>query len=297
MGIGMVIGVFVLLLAVIALYSISAGKYDAFIKPLDKKQYKLIKKFLPIGLYIMDRIRYKYATRYDKLLLVKITEIYGAKAAGYHLKIHWANKIVIFIFGLFAVAFIGSGINVDEGSGIDFTYIVFSLFFLACIVFLHDRELEKRLKKRRLSIQMDFPGFLNKLTLLVNAGLTIRRAWEKIAEENNKDSDFYKEVGIVIGEINAGKPELKAYEDFARRCRMAEVARFITIILQNIRKGNDELVSILRVLSNESWEMRKNVAKKLGEEASTKMVIPLMLMFIAILIIVATPAILSISQM
>ena len=148
-----------------------------------------------------------------------------------------------------------------------------------------------------MSILKDFPDFVNKLALLINAGLTVRRAWEKIAEDRKNSSDFYREAALVMSEIKAGKPEIKAYEDFAKRCRVSEVARFVTVILQNIRKGNAELVYILRVISNECWEMRKNAAKRLGEEAAAKMVLPLMLMFIAILIILATPAILTISQM
>lgn len=301
----MLILFFSMLLAVSIFILLSAGKYDELAEYRDEKQNKLIRMLLPAGFYIMDLIGYTYATRYDKLCLTKITEIYGAKRAKFYLKIHWAGKIAVLILGIFAVLFIGIGMEISPGAvaggreggkgGIDTTFIVLSILLLAGIAFFHDKELEKRLKKRRLSIRMDFPGFLNKMALLVNAGLTVRKAWEKIAQENTRDSDFYKEVNIVIGEINGGKPELKAYEDFARRCRTAEVARFVTIILQNIRKGNEEMVSILRVLSNESWDMRKNIARKLGEEASTKMIIPLMLMFIAVLIIAASPAIMAIS--
>jgi tight adherence protein C len=46
-------------------------------------------------------------------------------------------------------------------------------------------------------------------------------------------------------------------------------------------------------MANECWETRKNITRKLGEEASTKMILPLMLMFGAILLIVATPAVLA----
>jgi len=42
-----------------------------------------------------------------------------------------------------------------------------------------DRELSGKVNRRRLSIQLDFPDFLNKVILLVNAGMTVSRAWEK----------------------------------------------------------------------------------------------------------------------
>jgi tight adherence protein C len=121
----------------------------------------------------------------------------------------------------------------------------------------------------------------------------VPRAWEKISADNRKDRPLYNELAAVISDIRAGKPEIKAYEDFAKRCRSQEVTRFISVIIQNMKKGNSELVSILRVMANECWETRKNITRKLGEEASTKMILPLMLMFGAILLIVATPAVLA----
>ena len=42
--------------------------------------------------------------------------------------------------------------------------------------------------------------------------------------------------------------------------------------------------------------MRKNAARQLGEEASTKILIPLMIMFLGIVLIVSTPAVLSMTS-
>lgn len=75
------------------------------------------------------------------------------------------------------------------------------------------------------------------------------------------------------------------------------ISRFITVILQNMRKGNAEMVAVLRLQANECWDLRKHTAKRLGEEASTKLLLPLMLMFLAILIIVGTPALLALNNM
>mgnify|MGYP000922978284 CR=1 FL=1 len=286
----MLISIIILVSLVTVVYIISKRKYDKITYPLDKKEYPL-KKLIPIGLYIMDILDYKFMSNYDRRLLLKFTEIKGTKNSWHYLKIHWANRIVLFITGLVIIFIIGLATTVDM------TYCFFGTCFLVAIIISGDRELESRLKKRHFSIRWDFPDFLNKLALLVNAGLTISKAWEKIVKENKKQSDFYKEAEIVITEITSGKSELKVYEDFSRRCRTIEVARFVSIIIQNLRKGNAELASILRVISNESWEMRKNTAKKLGEEASAKMVIPMMFMFVAIILIVSTPAVLSIIRM
>jgi len=286
----MLLLIVLLIILTTIIFVMSKNIYEKAICTLDKKEYPF-KKLIPIGLYILDFLNYKYLTGHDRKLLMKFSELKGAKNSWYFLKIHWANRIVLFITGLILVLAIGLITSTDM------VYCFFSTCLLVAIVASGDWELEKQLKKRNLSIKLDFPEFLNKVAILVNAGLTVYKAWEKTVKENRRPSYFYREAEIVIKEVEAGKSEIKAYEDFARRCRTVEIARFVTIIIQNIRKGNAELSSILRVLSAESWEMRKNTAKKLGEEASTKMVLPMIIMFIAVVLIVSTPAILSIIKM
>jgi tight adherence protein C len=68
------------------------------------------------------------------------------------------------------------------------------------------------------------------------------------------------------------------------------------VVVQNLKKGNSEMVALLRIMSNDAWEMRRAAAKRLGEEASTKMIFPLVLMLVAILIIVAMPAVISLKN-
>ena len=123
--------------------------------------------------------------------------------------------------------------------------------------------------------------------------MTISKAWEKIINENKKEHVLYDEMRYALMEIKAGKAEATAYEEFARRCRVKEVTKFVSVIVMNLKRGGAEVVPVLREQGNECWEMRKNAAKQMGEEASTKILIPLMIMFLGIVIIVSTPAVLS----
>ena len=271
---------------ILILYLLSIKKYKELIEPLDANEYKL-KTFIPIGLYVIDLIKYGYGSKYDRKLMSKIIEIYGVKYSQYYLQIHWANKIVFVLMAAFFLSLFALSSAPDAGYG------VFALLVLGISVVITDSELNGKIKKRRNSIQLDFPDFLNKLTLLINAGMTVTRAWEKIVSDNKKDSVLYEELSVTIADIRAGKSELYAYEDFAKRCRIPEITKFVSVVLQNMKKGSTEMVSILRLQAAECWEMRKRIAKRLGEESATKLLFPMMLMFVAILLIVATPAILA----
>ena len=272
--------------AALLLYLFSRGRYAPMVKAADDSRFRF-KGLLPIGLCLLEITGYKYTTRYDRRLLSAITEITEPKLAHDHLKLHWANKLVHLLASLLFAAFIGTFSRLDTG------FALFAACFIAGVVYFTDRELFDRVKMRRASIRLDFPDFVSKLMLLINAGMTVSRAWEKIATDAAKNTPLYRELRLAIQDIKSGKPEHSAYEDFAKRCRTPEITRFVAVILQNLRKGNAEIVPVLRVFAMECWEMRKNMARRLGEEASTKMLLPLMLMFLAILLIVGTPAVLA----
>ncbi|WP_432408058.1 type II secretion system F family protein [Wukongibacter sp. M2B1] len=271
----------------LTLYLLSRRKYDEYIEPVDKKEYPL-KSFIPMGLYLMEAVDYKYNTKYDRRLYASISQLYEIRNAKYYLEIHWGNKIAYLVIGLLIIGLFGVAIG-EFSSG----FIFMSIAILGAVIYGPDRDLQEKLKKKYRMIRIDFPDFLNKLTLLVDAGMTVERAWERIVTTNKSDRPLYDELERVWLDMKGGKPQSEAYEDFARRCRTPEISKFISIILQNLRKGNAELVMILRVQGSDCWELRKNEAKKLGEEASSKLLFPMMIMFVAILIIVLTPAILQ----
>jgi tight adherence protein C len=162
---------------------------------------------------------------------------------------------------------------------------------------MFDKDLENKQKKKYESIRADFPDIVSKLVLLVNAGMTLNRAWEKICTESKKKTHLYQELKTTYLQIQGGKPEGEAYEEFARRCRVREITKFVTLVIQNLKKGNGDLVPLLKLQAEECWELRKMRAKQLGEEASAKLIIPMMIMFIGILIIVVLPAVLQLSSL
>jgi len=72
---------------------------------------------------------------------------------------------------------------------------------------------------------------------------------------------------------------------------MQEVSIFATTVLLNYRRGGTDFVTALNRLSQELWQKRISLSRTLGEQASSKLVFPMVLIFIVVLIIIATPAI------
>lgn len=282
-------------------YIKAKGKYDEYIESLDKKEYSF-KDFLPIGLYINEKISlkkylpssiYKYIYKYSNGINIKIRELYGVKYCDYFFMIHNANKISIALTMASGVSLLAVIMGIQGDSSNCTIFVIAAIVAMIGMPIMIDKGLNDKIEKRRLSLQLEFPDFINKLTLLVNAGMTISKAWEKIVIDNRKNSPLYIEMTYALSEIKAGKPEAIAYEEFGRRCKVKEIIRFVSVIILNLKKGGADVVPVLKVQAMECWEMRKALAQRVGEEASTKILIPLMIMFVGIIIIVATPAILS----
>lgn len=161
-----------------------------------------------------------------------------------------------------------------------------------------DRELDERMKKRKKEMLLDYSEIVSKLNILSGAGMSILKSWEKIVKDYEKKAvkDFkerrfaYEEMKITYYEIQSGISEGKAYADFGRRCNIHEYLKLGTLLEQNVKKGAKGLSRMLEEESVNAFEQRKNIAKKLGEEAGTKMLIPMIIMLAIVMLIVLIPA-------
>lgn len=248
-----------------------------------------IRFLLPAGFQLLKLFRHRYRSGYEMRLEAKLRELGSSSKAHAMLKVYIAQKTVYIIVSVIFITFIGTQVQPDTG------YFLFAVLFPAMLFYLMDKQIDSKISERRNSIRIEFSEFLNKLVLLVNAGMTVSGAIRKIVKDSRKKTPLYMELAATINDMDSGKPEIQSYEDFAKRCRLQEVSMFTAVLLQNLRKGNDELVPVLRVQANACWENRKNAARKLGEEAATKLVIPMIIMFVAIIIMVMTPAVMQIN--
>ena len=286
-------------------YLRSKGQYDEYMEYVDKEEYGL-KDFIPLGLWRSEhgiipesKMPMQLQTvlaRHKNKVYQKILELRGPKDASFYSYIHGGYRLAAAMLSGAGLSLMGVIFSVQGDSSNGMFLSVGAVAAAIAVPFLVDNSLDGDIQKRRNALQMEFPEFVNKLTLLVNAGMTISKAWEKIINENKKDHLLYDEMRFALMEIKAGKPEGVAYEEFARRCHVKEITKFVSVIVMNLRRGGSEVVPVLQAQGNECWEMRKNAARQMGEEASTKILIPLMIMFLGIVLIVSTPAVMSMTS-
>ena len=140
---------------------------------------------------------------------------------------------------------------------------------------------------------------ISKFAMLLGTGTTVKQVWEKIVQdyekqrENGREQLAYEEMGVALREMNSGVSETEAYERFGRRCEVVEYIKFGALLSQNLRKGSKGLSDVLRMEVVRSFEECKATAKRMGEEAGTKLLLPMLGMLGVVMIMVMVPAFLT----
>jgi hypothetical protein len=158
------------------------------------------------------------------------------------------------------------------------------------------RAIDKAVEEVRVSIKRDFPDFLAKLLLLLNAGLVVTAAVAKIADDyrerrrSDEEKAFYEELIGMEARIRGANTSLASeFSDLAVRSGQREVMRFSAILADNIDKGSalaDKLTQEEGMLRT----MRRKRAEEQGRLAETKLTFPMALQLGAIIIITVAPA-------
>lgn len=162
-----------------------------------------------------------------------------------------------------------------------------------------EHDLEKEGEKRREELLISYPSFLSRLTLLAGTGMPIRMAFGRMAKEAEREgaSPVYEEVLRTCREMESGVTELQAYENFGKRCRLPQYKKCASLLSQNVRKGTGGLLAALNQEAVNAFEERKALARRKGEEAQTRMLLPMLMMLVVVMILVMVPAVFSFGGM
>lgn len=167
----------------------------------------------------------------------------------------------------------------------------------AGIFFLKDKDLDTQLQERQKQLRDAYPGILHKLELYLGAGLTTRGAFVRIAEEylqKRKEGKAahpaYEEILHTYRELGLGMVETKVYERFGSRCGTQEYVRLGALLSQNVKKGSRGLAIRLREEAEEARKEQMQHSRQLGEEASTKLLVPMVMMLGIVMVLIMIPA-------
>lgn len=261
---------------------VTAGEFEEYIAPLDNKKFMLAEIY-GVGFKLLKIFKFDYKTKGANQLRENVVVLYGERYADYYMRVFYAQKLsicaLIFVFGC-AISSLAEGTD---------KLILLALVALVCgvLYFYFTKLPADNIKKRSERFMNEFPNAVSTIALLVNSGMILREAWREVSMSN--DSELYMEMRKVNEEMENGVSEIDALYNFSARCVTPDIKKFTSFIVQGLEKGSKDLADALRMQTDELWQIKKQNTIKRGELASSKLMIPLMIMFAGILVMVMGP--------
>lgn len=167
-----------------------------------------------------------------------------------------------------------------------------------CLAARERHEAEQKKKRRDEGLMMDYPDLVSRFLVLVRAGYPIRQAWKRQTEEAEKRRKpgfhpVYGEMRVTLNQMETGTSEGQAYGEFGRRCGLRCYVRFSSLLESGLRNGNRDLNRLLEEEMEEAFRQRKELARRRGEEASTRMLLPMFLLLGVVMTMVVAPALMT----
>lgn len=273
----MVIGIAVL--AAWLILFITNLKYSSIFEPLDEKEFHL-KEIYFMGYAVLEKSNYDYKSKKNRELRKNLSVLYDEKYADFYLRVVRSQQVTIFML-FFVLAFILYGLTAE------IAMLALMIGLSVLLAYYFGNAPERQIEQRSDELMAEFSEVVSKLALLTDAGMILREAWEEIAY--SADGIIYSEMVTAVEDMNNGVSEIEAIRLFGNRCMVPEIKKFTSTLIQGLSKGNRELSMMLTKQSSEVWELKRQLVKRKGEQAQSKLLVPMILMFVGILVMIMIP--------
>lgn len=157
-----------------------------------------------------------------------------------------------------------------------------------------ETKLSGKAIRRLRSIRQQLPYTLDLLSMTMQAGATFYEAAKTVANDQ-PDQPVNQELAILVREIEFGRSRQEALIHLGDRIPIESLNSIIAAILQAEQLGTP-LAEVLRLQANLLRMYRSMSAEKALGEANVKLLLPLVLIFMAAILIVFAPIIVAFSQ-
>lgn len=173
------------------------------------------------------------------------------------------------------------------------------LYCLSGVFYVYAPGIEKREEENRIreEYKKEYPEFALKMSMLIRAGFAPRAALEKIGKgysrrkkaEKGKKNLLCEEILTTLREMESGVSEIDAYERLGKRSNLMEMIRFCGLMIRNVKRGSTGLADELKEESRKAISSKREMERKKGEVAGTKLLFPMMLFLLVVMIIILYP--------
>jgi tight adherence protein C len=149
---------------------------------------------------------------------------------------------------------------------------------------------------RMKNVNRRLPYAIDLLALAMGAGLDFPGAVRQVTEKSgDPEQPVVEEFTLILQSLQLGRTRTQALEEFAARVPTDAVLEFVGAVVQAEMRGNP-VVDVLRIQAEVSRRKRSVNAEEAASKAGVAMVGPLVLVFMAILILIVAPIAMKLSS-
>lgn len=242
-------------------------------------EYKLISPFFEF-LYKNQKIANRLINTKLKIIL---RNQYGDLLLNYNIT-NFASKKIMYSFYLICINFMIYPIIHN------LLIFILILIFIIFINLYFDFDIKIKYSKYKNSIKNDLPNIISRMSLLIQSGIPTRECIN-IVSRFEKEESYLKKINTLVSN---GMSENESYNLMISRSDDILIRKFLSILLQNLEKGSDNITDSLDLLRKESDEFRRNNIIIKSQEANRKLLIPNIMVFLGIMLMIMVPIILNV---
>ena len=180
------------------------------------------------------------------------------------------------------------------------------LGIVVCFLLPYGQKLEEQKQKKIIleKRKKDYPMLVEELSLFLAAGVTFTEAARKMTEnyerrkkQTGKVQEGYELWKKLSYEMRDGVREADAIMRFVKESGRKEYKKLALLLEQNRRQGSQHMIQQLEQENLIAFEMRKNQVKREGEEASVKLLFPMMGMLGIVIVVLILPAMMTMKHL
>ena len=192
-------------------------------------------------------------------------------------------------------------VSEQQKKGNNYEIIIILGLIISILLFVKQREeLKEQVKERKQKLELNYPDLVRQLGLLIGSGATMKGAFLKMGEKYRNARErggiqqpAYEEVLILNRQMEQGVSPSKALEQWGTRIGLTTYRKLANTLIQNASRGNVGLVSLLEEEELAAMEHRRQLAKQVGEEASTKLLLPMVALLVVTIVLIMVPALIQ----
>lgn len=197
-----------------------------------------------------------------------------------------AAEDVVSLSAISAAASLGWGMGYCWLTDSGYLVAVVALGFGAALPFL---QLHTSAQQRVRAVQRALPSVIDLMVLGLGAGLDFAAAVHQVIDHAGRaDEPLIEELRLLLQELRLGRTRKQALEQLAFRAPGEAVRELVQAVIQSEEQGTP-LAGVLAAQAAGSRNRRSVEAEETAAKASTRLMLPLGLLFLSVMVLILSP--------